>query len=137
MAEPLKNSFGPSVVRTVADMVASAHPPFDRRRYLEVALDRFDELELTPRAKQVAEALAVALPDDRAHALRIITRALDHEFPDGRLTGMASFVYMPFGIFIAEEGLDHLELSMAAQLELTQRFTAEFSIRPFLERHPE
>ena len=137
MAEPLKNSFGPDVVLTVADMVTSVYPPFDRARYLAVALDGFDELELTARAKQVSDALAAVLPAARGQALEIVAAALDFPFAGGRPTGMASFVYMPFGVFIAEHGLDHFELAMQAQLELTQRFTAEFSIRPFLERYPE
>jgi hypothetical protein len=50
MAGPLKNSFGPGVVNTVADMVTSVYPPFDRARYLAIALDGFEKFELTPRA---------------------------------------------------------------------------------------
>jgi 3-methyladenine DNA glycosylase AlkC len=39
--------------------------------------------------------------------------------------------------YVAEYGLSHWETSMKAQHELTQRFTAEYSIRAFLEREPE
>jgi len=49
---------------------------------------------------------------------------------------MASFIYMPHCVFVAEYGLDHFELSMRANYELTKRFTAEFSIRPFITRYP-
>ncbi|MFM9968606.1 MAG: DNA alkylation repair protein, partial [Burkholderiales bacterium] len=49
--------------------------------------------------------------------------------------GMAPFFYLPHTFFVAEFGLDFFEASMRAQYELTQRFTAEFSIRPFLQRH--
>ncbi len=48
---------------------------------------------------------------------------------------MAPFLYMPYAFFIATHGLDYWEESMRAQYELTQRFTAEFSIRPFLIHH--
>jgi 3-methyladenine DNA glycosylase AlkC len=51
--------------------------------------------------------------------------------------GMTPFIYMPHAFFVANYGLDHFEASMQAQYEITQRFTAEWSIRPFLERHPE
>ena len=44
---------------------------------------------------------------------------------------------MPYGFFVAEHGLDHFEASMRMQHALTQRFTAEFSIRPFLMHHPQ
>jgi 3-methyladenine DNA glycosylase AlkC len=50
---------------------------------------------------------------------------------------MASFLYLPHTLFVARHGLEHFELSMQAQYVLTQRFTAEFSIRPFIERYPE
>jgi hypothetical protein len=43
--------------------------------------------------------------------------------------GMAPFLFMPHAMFVASHGLDHFEESMAAQYEITQRFTAEFSIR--------
>jgi 3-methyladenine DNA glycosylase AlkC len=40
-------------------------------------------------------------------------------------------------MLVAARGLDHFEESMALQHALTQRFTCEFSIRAFLDRHPD
>ncbi len=136
MAEPLKNSFTPAVVETIGDMMAWTWPEFDRDRYLALALAGFDELEFTARAKHVCEALAAVLPDDRGAALEIATRAIAYPFDDAP-EGLASFLYMPFGYLASEYGLDHFEPSMTLQYELTQRFTAEFCIRAFLERHPD
>jgi 3-methyladenine DNA glycosylase AlkC len=48
---------------------------------------------------------------------------------------LAPFLFMPHTFFVARYGLAHFEASMRAQYELTQRFTAEFSIRPFLLEH--
>jgi len=50
---------------------------------------------------------------------------------------MAPFFYLPHVVFVATHGLDDFEVSMNAKHELTRRFTCEFSIRPFLQRHPE
>jgi 3-methyladenine DNA glycosylase AlkC len=50
---------------------------------------------------------------------------------------MAPFYYLPHTIFVAEHGLDHFEESMHAQYELTKRFSAEGSIRPYIARYPE
>lgn len=50
---------------------------------------------------------------------------------------MAPFLYLPHVLFVVKYGLEHFEISMQAQYELMQRFTAEFSIRPFLERYPD
>ena len=134
MAEPLKNSFGPEVPERIGDALAEVMPDFDRASFLADCLNGYDDLELTDRAKHVASAMATHLPDDRGEALRIVTSSLGPE--DAELTGMEGFFYLPHVYFVAEYGLDHFEEAMTAQYELTKRFTAEFSIRAYLERHP-
>ena len=49
---------------------------------------------------------------------------------------MAPFRYLPHVFFVAKYGLEHFEPAMRAQYELTKRFSAEYSIRGFLERVP-
>jgi len=137
MAEPLKNSFGPDIPGIVADMVLSVYPPFDKDRFLALSLSNYESLELTPRARQISNAIAETLPADRRRALDIVTRAVGPEIEEPELTGMEGFRYLPFVFFVADHGTDHFEEAMAAQYELTKRFTAEFSIRAYLERYPE
>jgi 3-methyladenine DNA glycosylase AlkC len=50
---------------------------------------------------------------------------------------MTPFFYLPHTLFVAERGLEHFELSMRAQYELTKRFSAEGSIRPYIASDPE
>jgi len=137
MAEPLKNSFGPEVPARLATMIASVWPDFDSSSFERAALDGLDELELTARARHISAALADHLPEDRARAMGILTDSLSVEIPGAEVGGMASFVYLPWCYFISDHGLDCFEESMHAQYELTKRFTAEFSIRAYLEHHPE
>ena len=54
-----------------------------------------------------------------------------------RLGRHGGVLYMPHLFFVAQHGLEHFEESMRAQHALTQRFTAEYSIRAFLEKHPQ
>ena len=136
MAEPLKNSFGPDVPVRIADMVEPVFPEFDRELFLRSALDGYRELELTPRARHISNALARVLPSDRERAIRIIVDSLGPEIGWRELSGMESFLFLPFVFFVADHGLDCFETSMRAQYELTKRFTAEFSIRAFIERYP-
>ena len=77
-------------------------PDFDRGRFLALALDGFDDLELTPRARQIANALAETLPVDREAALGIIVDSLGPEIEEAELTGMASFLYLPHVFFVAD-----------------------------------
>jgi 3-methyladenine DNA glycosylase AlkC len=117
-------------------MVEPVFPEFDRELFLESALDGYEELELTPRARHISNALARVLPSDRESAIRIIVDSLGPEIGWEELDGMESFLFLPFVFFVADYGLDCFETSMRAQYELTKRFTAEFSIRAFIERHP-
>ena len=135
MAEPLKNHFGPEVPAHIAAALGAAWPAFPVDDFLRDCLDGFDELELTPRARHIAAAMSTHLPSDRGEALRIVTTSLGPE--DEQLEGMEGFRYLPHVFFVADEGLDHFEEAMTAQYELTKRFTAEFSIRAYIEHHYE
>jgi 3-methyladenine DNA glycosylase AlkC len=137
MGEPLKNFYGPDVPARIAAMIAAVDPAFPVAAFLADALDGYEDLELTPRARQIARALGRHLPQDYGRALEILVSSLGPKLEAAELTGMEVFLYLPHVFFVAERGGDHFEASMRAQYELTQRFTAEYSIRVFLERYPE
>lgn len=137
MAEPLKNQFGADIPRRIAEMVVGVFPGFAVRPFVRDALDGYKSLELKPRAAKIAHTLRRYLPLDYEEAVEILTESLGPKLDRTEGLGMAPFLYFPHTIFIAEYGVGHFEASMRAQYELTQRFTAEFSIRPFLERHQE
>jgi 3-methyladenine DNA glycosylase AlkC len=135
VAEPLKNQFGADVPRRIAGMIGGAFPAFAAEPFLQDALDGYEPLELKARAAKIAHALRRYLPPEYEDAVEILTASLGPKLERTDGHGMAPFLYFPHTIFVAEYGVDHFEASMRAQHELTQRFTAEFSIRPFLERH--
>ncbi len=137
MAEPLKNQFGRDIPVRIAEMMSAAYPGFDSKQFVRRALKGYDKLELTPRGWQIAEALHRFLPDNYREAIAIMMASLGPKNEQTESLGMAPFIYMPHVFFVAKYGLDDFETSMQAQYELTQRFTAEFSIRPFLERYTE
>jgi 3-methyladenine DNA glycosylase AlkC len=137
MAEPLKNYYGPEVPARIADMIQNVDGAFPRQAFLVDALDGFEALELTPRARHIALALGRHLPQDYERAVETLVASLGPKLEAPELTGMDVFVYMPHVFYVAEFGVEHFEASMRAQYELTQRFTAEYSIRVFLKRYPQ
>jgi 3-methyladenine DNA glycosylase AlkC len=137
MAAPLKDSFGPDVPGRIASAISAVHPNFPASAFVTEALVGYDHLELTPRCRQIARALHAHLPGDYDAAIDILLRSLGPPAERVALTGMAAFFYAPHIFFVADYGLDHWETSMRAQYELTQLFTAEYSIRLFLESDPE
>jgi 3-methyladenine DNA glycosylase AlkC len=139
MAEPLKTFFSPALVRRIANSLASAEPTFPSRSFTRRATSGLSELELVDRGKHIARALAEHLPPEYPSAVDVLLRSLGPEHATDELVGvgMAPFFYLPHVLFVAERGLEHFELSMRAQYELTKRFSAEGSIRPYIAKDPE
>ena len=135
MAEPLKNYFGPEVPARIAGMIEKVDDAFPAEEFLAEALDGYEDLELTPQARHIARTLRRHLPQDYEQAIEILVASLGPRLETSELTGMDVFIYLPHVFFVAEFGVEHFEASMRAQYELTQRFTAEYSIRVFLERY--
>lgn len=135
MAEPLKNHFGPDVPAAIASMVAQVHPSFPVKPFMRDALAGYEPLSLTERGRHIARALREHLPHDYPQAVDILVRSSGQASGRSVGSGMGSFLFMPHCFYVADYGLDHFDESMAAQYVLTQRFTCEFSIRPFLINH--
>jgi 3-methyladenine DNA glycosylase AlkC len=135
----LKTFFSPALVKRLAADVRAVHPRFDERAFVADATRGLAKLELLDRAALIARALAAHLPGGYPEAIDVLVRSLgpEHETDELLGVGMAPFFYMPHVIFVAEHGLDHFEVSMRAQYELTKRFSAESSIRAFIDRDPE
>ena len=137
MAEALKHQYGPQIPRRIAAMLHSVAASFDAEGFVHSALCGYEELDLMARGRHMADILRQYLPADYRHALEILLASLGEKIGHIEGQGMAPFLYLPHVMFVARYGLDHFEESMHAQYELTQRFTAEFSIRFFIERHPQ
>lgn len=138
MDEPykLKEMFNSKLVASISESLSKAWNGFDHNGFQAAIIPNLEPLELKQRADLIAENLAKFLPDDYPKALDILVRSFGPELGNTSLEGFSSFFYMPHSNFVAYHGLDHFELSMKALYEITKRFTSEFSIRPFLMKHP-
>jgi len=137
VADQLKDQFGESAPRAIAAMIRAVHGDFPHDDFLRDALAGYGPLSLTARGQQIAGVLRKHLPQDYPRAISILLESVDRAHEHRAAGGMAAFLYMPHTYFISRYGLEHFEESMRAQHALTQRFTAEFSIRAYLENHPE
>ncbi len=135
MSEPLKNHFDARVPKAIAKQISEVWPEFPVKAFLADVLRDYDELELMDRGRSIGRALGRHLPDHFPDAIEILMRSIDVPRLNSGSGGMASFYYLPHTSFVAESGIGHFEDSMRAQHRLTQLFTAEFSVRPFIEQH--
>jgi 3-methyladenine DNA glycosylase AlkC len=139
VAEALKHFFSPALVRRLADDLRRVHPAFPHRAFVTAACKGLAALELLDRGKLIAQALARHLPAAYPEAIEVLLASLGPEHASDELlgVGMAPFFYLPHVTFVATHGLGHFDVSMRAQYELTKRFSAEASIRPYIERDPD
>jgi 3-methyladenine DNA glycosylase AlkC len=139
VADALKTFFSPSLVRRLAADLARAHPRFPVNPFVKDACAGLEALELLERGRHIARALGAHLPTSYPEAIDVLLRSLGPEHATDELLGlgMAPFFYLPHTMFVVDRGLDHFELSMRAQYELTKRFSAESSIRPYIAKDPE
>lgn len=148
MAEALKHRINPDTVAQASTHLHRVWPGFDRQAFERHALAGLADLELKARAMQLADALQATLPPDFAHAAEVIEAslaepvALDAAGEPVALTdaqassGLAGWVVWALGDYVVRCGQGHVPRALACLHALTQRFSAEFAIRPFLAQHP-
>ena len=142
---PLKHLLGSEAIDCLAHNILLAHPPFDEALFRRVALEGLEPLGILERGQHLARALRQCLPDKYETAIEILLASLTPPLIRTDDLGLAVFFYLPHVCFVAEYGLDPskndgqdpFETSMRAQYALTKRFSAEFSIRPFLIQQQE
>ena len=123
-----KHWISPALVKKIADAVTSAYPAFNAKAFSKISKDLKD-LELKPRVLLIRDSLHMNLPADYPKAVKILLKAVDNS----KLSG---FDLCAFTEFVQTYGLDHFEISMKALYQLTQKFTAEFAVRPFIVKYP-
>ncbi len=144
MAEPFKNLINGDTVRAAATHLKRAWPKFDAQRFEALSMQGLDGLEMKARAMQICAALEATLPADFEQAAVIIETSLAPTRDGDDLAalrsgdaGLAGWVVWPLTEFVARRGQTEPKRALQALHALTQRFTAEWAIRPFIEAHPD
>jgi 3-methyladenine DNA glycosylase AlkC len=130
-----KHWFDESAAQALARQFTEVYPEFDGKRFVELASKGLEELEFKARVLQFANAMGQTLPSDRACALGVLVDSLER-LPDCEAP-MDGWMQWPLGEFIGTYGLDHFDQALHAMTVLTQKFSSEFAVRPFLQRYPE
>lgn len=123
----LKDWLDLDCLKGISASIAKVYPDFDAISFLQL-MPEMKKLELKPRVQFIRDHLQKRLPSDYPQALKILLKSLEQK----QLKG---FDVWPFTEFVQTYGLDHLDISLKALAEMTQLFTAEWAIRPFIVKH--
>lgn len=147
MPEAFKHLIHHGTIEHAARQLQRAWPAFAAPAFKRQASAGLDVLEMKARAMQIADALQAHLPADFEHAAAVVEASLappiEPDAPasaDSGDAGLAGWVVWSLGEWVARQAAaDEARLPRALQClhALTQRFSAEFAIRPLLRDHPE
>lgn len=127
-------------IKCLAHNIALVFPGFEAKAFQLAATKGLAPLSILKRGEHIAGALRRFLPSRYEEAVAVLLRSLTPPLIGTEGHGLGVFFYLPHTSFVAAYGLDArhnggrdpFQTSMRAQYELTRRFSAEFSIRPFL-----
>jgi 3-methyladenine DNA glycosylase AlkC len=149
VAEPFKNLINAATAQHAAQHLKRAWRGFDAARFEALVSEGLEALEFKARALRWADALQATLPDDFDRACGVIEHALAPPLPldvDGEPVGLqgalhpdgiAGWALWGTGEWVARQGLAAPPRALDCLHAITQRFTGEFAIRPFIAQRPE
>ena len=120
-----KHWISEAYLQRLAKAIRGVKPDYDTQALLSLK-KALAPLELKARVNLVSETLHATL--EKKEATAVLLKAV-------RSADLSGFDLWPITHFIERYKVDDFNESMDALHELTQRFTAEFAIRPFLIRH--
>ncbi|WP_299809509.1 DNA alkylation repair protein [uncultured Roseibium sp.] len=140
--EPFKNNISPDLVRCLGGHLARHVSGFDRQVYEAEILSDLEQLELKQRAAHIADVIDRHLPDDLCERFAVLEAVLhpvtEIAFDRGSDDkGIRGWGIMPLGMVVSASGLEDFDASFALLKEMTKRATAEFDVRPFLDKDQE
>jgi 3-methyladenine DNA glycosylase AlkC len=140
-----KDVFNVASITQLATHITRQYPTFDTLGFIALASEGLASNELKARSQQITTALHRYLPADFKQACEILVHALapvnptnspDYAGWTNNLTsdnGIGGWLVMPCADFVAHHGQAHFAQSMYTLHAMTQRFSAEFAIRHFLQ----
>ncbi len=133
----LKHILSPQLVQLLGRRVKTIYPDFDEKRFGDFVIPKLEPLALKERAKLMASALHEFLPNTYEDSISILISVMQTPLTEeDNLGRYKEFFFMPIAEFISQYGQEYFHESMRANYELTKVFTAEFSIRIFIEKYP-
>jgi 3-methyladenine DNA glycosylase AlkC len=127
--QALKDFINRESIAQLGAAIAAVDPVFPVDRFSADALRGLRRLELKARIDHVAGSLGRHLPPDFPTAAGVVTTAVDDR-------GLSVWAAWPVTVWISEAGIDHFEESVALLEHVTATASAEFAVRPFIDKKP-
>lgn len=147
--EPFKELLNADVVKTIGMILAKTSKQcgvnFSRENFEKSVVPELPSLELRQRVSAITDAADKCLPESFDTFSAVMLRALHPSEDTARdkiefgIDGLSGMALWPFTELVAQRTLqsDRPEEGLSLLKEQTKRATAEFAIRPIIERYPD
>jgi 3-methyladenine DNA glycosylase AlkC len=125
--------FNQKNVKYLANLIKNIYTNLDQNNFEKDILEKFPELELKERISWVRRIIEKNLPSDYKTTVNVLLECIKNE-PEN-----SDFIFASFSEYIEIHGCNekYLEISLDALGQFTKYFSAEFSIRCFINTFPE
>ena len=130
-----KEHFSITLAQSLGKRIETCHQDFSTVDFVAALPADFEGLEMKARVNALAEALYSTLDLPYPKAITVLLAATDAKASVDNLP-LKSFPIWILSTIIETYGREHFTVSMAAIYHITQLFTGEFAIRPFINSYP-
>jgi len=124
----LKDEYNKTFIESLANHLKIQDSSFDKKQFAKTIINKnWEAKELKERIRCVTENLNQFLPYSYVKQIELLSKIVSN------YGGLQGFV---FPDFVQVYGLDNYKTSMKSLELFTQHSTAEFAIRPFIEKYP-
>ncbi len=133
--ELMKNGLAEPAIKRIASALSKVLTSFDEKQFISLSLNNLSQLELKERVQHLIKQLNTVLPANFPQAAQLLIQLIPHWDHGDKDDALSSFAAWPIIDYIAEYGLEYPVESLTALKALTELFSAEFAIRPFIINH--
>ena len=134
----IRDVFNQRNVKKLGEDLKKSYPLFNITAYEKRLSPLFIDSSFSERKKTITECLIDLLPEDVERTIDILTSCLPEPYSDDGLDGdMDRFIVASMADAVSRIGINHFHKSMSALKLMTQSFSAEWAIRPFIEKFPD
>ncbi|WP_296591018.1 DNA alkylation repair protein [Methylophaga sp.] len=131
----LKDHINAKSIETLAGLIKQYQPDFPDNKFRAMAIYQLDGMSLKARVNHLSEVLAVLLVNDFSVNAKWLKQIAEHWHNLEPGKGWHSFMAWPLIDYAGKQGLQQPTIALDVLEHLTPLFTAEFAIRPYIEKH--
>ncbi len=134
----VRDLFNPTAVTAMGERFQKIDANFDLTGFTTFINPKLSALTYSERLQLITEGQEKYLPNHFPTAAKLIVDSLipayeSDEFEDAN----NRFIVATKAAYIAQNGLEHFDISMNALYEITKRMSSEWGVRPFFIKYPE